>query len=109
MTTQVQIKAPPHLNGRHQHTYDAIFRHPAAHNLEWHDVRSLLDAVADVVEEHNGSLHVPRNGHLLVLHAPNHKAGASVEDLLAIRRFLEQSGETASPPMVAATGPEPRE
>src|SRR5271155_5586495 len=100
MTTQNRLNAPPHLNGRHQHTYEAIFRHPAAHNLEWHDVRSLLSAVADVTEGHNGSLQVTRNGHLVSLHAPKHKDVATVEELLAIRRFLEQSGETAGSPAV---------
>jgi hypothetical protein len=101
MTTQERLKTPPHLNGRHRHTYEAIFRHPAAHNLEWHDVRSLLDALADVAEEANGSLQVTRNGQMVILHAPRHKDVATVEDLLAIRRFLEQSGETAIPPPVA--------
>jgi hypothetical protein len=101
MTTQERPQAPAHLNGRHQQTYDAIFRHPAAHNLEWHDVRSLLAALADVSEEHNGSLRVTRNGHTAILHAPKHKDATSVEDLLAIRHFLEQSGEPASPPEVA--------
>lgn len=101
MTTEDRPEAPPHLDGRHQHTYEAIFRHPAAHNLEWHDVRSLLAALADVTEEHNGSLHVTRNGQQVILHAPKHKDVATVEDLLAIRRFLEQSGETAIPPPVA--------
>jgi hypothetical protein len=101
MKTQDHVKAPPQLNGRHQHTYEAIFRHPAAHNLEWHDVRSLLAALVDVSEGHNGSLQVTRNGQMVILHAPKHKDVASVEDLMAVRRFLEQSGETASPPAVA--------
>jgi hypothetical protein len=98
MTTPDRHQSPPELNGRHRRTYEAIFRHPAAHNLEWHDVRSLLDSLADVTEEHNGSLHVSRNGQNLFLHAPNHKDVATVEDLLAIRGFLEQSGETTIPP-----------
>ena len=104
MTTQDRPIAQPHLNGRHQNTYEAIFRHPAAHNLEWHDVRSLLDALADVTERHNGSLHVTRNGHVGNLHAPKHKDVATVEDLLAIRHFLEQSSEPATaPPMTPGT------
>ena len=41
MTAEDRLTTPPHLNGRHRHTYEAIFRHLAAHNLEWHDVRSL--------------------------------------------------------------------
>jgi hypothetical protein len=102
MTANDRLKTLPHLNGRHQHTYETIFRHPAAHNLEWHDVRSLLAAVADVVEEDNGSLQVTRNGQIVILHAPKHKDVATVEDLLAIRRFLEQSNDTALPAPVAA-------
>jgi hypothetical protein len=101
MTTQHKVKTKPNLNGRHKHTYDAIFRHPTAHNLEWHDVRSLLDALADVVEGHNGALQVTRNGQALSLHAPKRKDVAAVEDVLAIRRFLEQSGEAAIAPSVA--------
>jgi hypothetical protein len=99
MTTQIQFDAPPHLNARHQHTYEAIFRHPAAHNLEWHDVRSLLGALADVAEGQNGTLKVTRNGQTVVLHVPKHKDVATVDDLLAIRHFLDNSGETtiASP------------
>jgi hypothetical protein len=93
MTIHVRPTTPPHLNGRHQHTYEAIFRHPAARNLEWHDVRSLLDAIADVAERHDGSLQVTRNGQVVILHAPKHKDVAAGEDLLTIRRFLEQSGD----------------
>lgn len=98
MTTQDQPKAPPDLNGRHRHTFDAIFRHPTSHNLEWHDVRSLLDAVANVEAEHNGSLLITRNGQTMNLHAPKHKDVASVEDLMTIRHFLERSDETINPP-----------
>ncbi len=104
MTTQNQLKTSPHLNGRHQHTYEAIFRHPAAHNLEWHDVRSLLDALGEVVEGNNGAIHVKRNGQMVTLHTPKHKDVATVEDLLAIRHFLEKSGDAVTvPPVVPGT------
>ncbi|QJW95177.1 hypothetical protein [Frigoriglobus tundricola] len=95
------VPTPPHLNGRHRHTYDAIFRHPAAHNLEWHDVRSLLDAIANVTEEHNGALRVTRNEHAITLHAPRHKDVATTDDLMTIRKFLEQSAEVPTAPAVA--------
>jgi hypothetical protein len=101
MTTQERPETPPHLSGHHQRTYEAIFRHPAAHNLEWHDVRSLLAAIADVVETHNGSLQVTRNGHATILHPPKHKDVATIDDVLAIRHFLELSGGTASPQPVS--------
>lgn len=99
MTTLDQHKSPTHLNAHHKKIYDEIFRHPAAHNLEWHDVKSLLAALADVTEGRDGALKVTRNGHSLILHLPKHKDVSAVEDLPAIRRFLEQSSE----PDVAST------
>ncbi len=94
MTTQEKAKHPAHLDGHHQRTYEAIFRHPTAHNLEWHDVRSLLGALADVEEKHNGSLQVSRNGTQAILHPPKHKDVASVDEILTIRRFLEALAES---------------
>jgi hypothetical protein len=103
MTTQDQLKAPSDLNGRHQHTWDAIFRHPSAHNLEWHDVRSLLAALGDVADGQNGALQVTRNGHVMNLHAPKQK-DICADDLPEIRRFLDHSSETAiSQPVARAT------
>jgi hypothetical protein len=97
MTTQDRPTTPFRLNGRHQITYETIFRHPTSHNLEWHDVRSLLAALADVTEGHDGKIEVTRAGQRLILHAPKHKDVADVEDVLAIRRFLEKTGATEMP------------
>ena len=40
-----------HLDHHHQVTVQGIFRHPVGHNIEWHDVLSLLDKVGNIVEE----------------------------------------------------------
>lgn len=82
----------------HQRTYETIFRHPAAHNLEWRDVRSLLGELADVEEEPNGNLKVTRNGQTLVLHVDRHKDVAQVDELLKIRHFIERSGGVVPQP-----------
>jgi hypothetical protein len=87
------------LSGSHRRTYDAIFRTPAARNLSWRDVRSLLGALAEVVEEPNGNLKVTRNAQKLVLHASLDK-DIGMEELTEIRRFLERS-EVASPEATA--------
>ncbi len=97
MKCQDQVKSPTHLNASHQRTFEAIFRHLTSHNLEWHDVRSLLAALADVAEEHDGTLRVTHNGQSTILHVPKHKDVATVEDVLALRHFLDQSGEIAIP------------
>jgi prephenate dehydrogenase len=75
----------------HQTTYNAIFQHPIAHNLQWHDVRSMLDALAEVTEEHNGNLKFTRHGEVLVLHPPKHKDLSDSTEVMQIRHFLERS------------------
>jgi hypothetical protein len=79
------------LSGTHLRTYNEIFRHPVSHGLEWRSVRSLFSHVAEVVEQPNGNLKVTRNGHSMVLGAPRTKEVADVDDLMGLRRFLEQS------------------
>ncbi len=86
-------KQPSHLSGHHRHTYEAIFRDPVAHNLEWHDVISLLNEIANVAEEKNGVFQVTCNGQTLSLDTPKHK-DAPVEMVLEIREFLERLEES---------------
>jgi hypothetical protein len=61
------------LSGSHKKTYDAIFHHPAPHNLQWREVRSMLETLADQVLEHEGTLKVILNKQTLVLHQPDGK------------------------------------
>lgn len=82
----------PQLSSSHRRIYDGIFRHPVARNLGWRDVRSMLGALAEVVEEPNGNLKITRNGQTLVLHASLDKNVAEIEELMQIRHFLERSG-----------------
>ena len=93
-------KPPSHLSGSHRHTYEAIFRQPVSHNLEWHDVVSLLNEIAQVVEGHNGDFQVTRNGQMLSLPAPKHK-DTPIEMVQEIRHFLERS-EASTPAKVSS-------
>lgn len=81
-----------HLTGSHQNTMSAIFRHPVARNLHWRDVRSLLGALANVVEETNGNLKVTRAGQTLIVHPSYDKVVAGIDEVMEIRHFLERSG-----------------
>jgi hypothetical protein len=47
-----------HLSGRHRDTLRQIFEHPVSHNIEWHAVVSLLEAVGTVTTHHDGKLEV---------------------------------------------------
>ena len=84
------------LSGSHRRTYDSIFRHPAARNLGWRDVRSMLGVLGEVVEEPNGNLKITRNGQTLILRPSLDKNVAEIEELMEIRHFLERSGAVAS-------------
>ena len=53
------VGEPGHLNSHQRDTLAQIFRHPLGHNIEWHSILSLLNAVATVQETHKG--HVRRH------------------------------------------------
>jgi hypothetical protein len=86
------------MSGTHQTTYNAVFQHPIAHNLQWHDVRSMLSALADLTEEHNGNLKFTRHDKTLIIHPPQHKDFSDVKELMKIRHFLEHSNVTPQEP-----------
>ncbi|MEH1886988.1 hypothetical protein [Nostoc sp.] len=79
----------------HQTTYNAIFQHPVARNLQWHDVRSMLNALTDETQEHNGTLRFTRNGETLTVHPSKHKDLSDIHELMQIRHFLERSAVPA--------------
>lgn len=85
------MHSTPPLAGSHLRTHNRIFQHPASHNLEWHDIRALLDHLGDVEIEANGNLKATRNGHTLVLRPSQTKDVAQIEDLISLRHFLQQS------------------
>jgi hypothetical protein len=90
----------PSLTGSHLRTYNTIFQHPISHNLEWRQVRSLFEHIAQVVEQPNGNLKIIRNGESLVLHSPRTKDVAEMAELMEIRHFIERS-EKAVPPVAS--------
>jgi len=94
----------PHLNGHHRTTLDSIFRHPASHNVEWHDVLSLLQHIGTVTERHNGDYEVAIGGHAIIVDRPK---GHDLEgdQLRTLRHFLAQAG--ISPDDDAASMPAP--
>lgn len=83
----------PPLTGSHLRTYNTIFQHPISHNLAWHDVHSLFRHIGQVDVEPNGNLQVTRHGQVLVLHAPRTKDVGEVDELMALRHFLERSAQ----------------
>ena len=86
---------PSTLSGADKATYDAIFRHPVAHNLEWRSLISVFNHLGELEEGANGKLKFSRNGQTLTLHSRG--KDVEVEDLMHIRHFLDGSKAAAAP------------
>jgi hypothetical protein len=61
------------LSHHHRETIDKIFGHPTSGNVEWRQVRSLLEAVGTVTEEHSGRIVVQVGPDRKTFHVPRDK------------------------------------
>jgi hypothetical protein len=82
---------PAQLSSHHHDTLQQIFRHPTGHNIEWHDVLSLLEAVAVVREGHDGRYIVTLGGETETIDRPKHK-DIDVQLVIDLRRMLRVAG-----------------
>ena len=80
-----------HLSGHHRETISQILQHPVSHNIEWRAVVSLLQAVAQVEETHNGKLLVTLGGETETFEPSNHK-GINTQQVVDLRRMLRGAG-----------------
>ena len=80
-----------HLNSHHRDTVALIFQHPAGHNIEWHDVLSLLEAVGSVKEESNGHYRVTLGTETETFEPPRHK-DIDLQQVVDLRRMLKNAG-----------------
>jgi len=98
----------PHLNGHHRDTVEAIFGHPTSHNIEWHDVLSLLEAVGTVEERHDGRFHLVLGEADVVISRPRHK-DIDTQQVVDLRHLLTAAGygpdATGAPPVADGDGP----
>jgi hypothetical protein len=81
------------LNAHHRATVEKIFRHPVSHNIQWHDVLSLLQSVAEVTEGHDGRYKVALGGQAVTLDAPAHH-DVNEQMVIDLRRMLNNAGIT---------------
>jgi hypothetical protein len=84
----------PHLSSHHRDTLLQIFQHPTSHNIEWHDVLSLLEATGTVEQEHDGKYHVRLGDTVEVITKPKHK-DIDVQQVVDLRRIYTAAGYDA--------------
>jgi hypothetical protein len=78
-------------NPHHRQTLLQVFQHPVSHNLEWHAVQSLLEAVGSVELRHDGGYAVHVGAETAFFDRPKDK-DLDVEQVLAVRRLLTAAG-----------------
>jgi hypothetical protein len=78
------------LSNNHRETIERIFSHPSSGNIEWRQVRSLLEAVGTASEEHNGKLKVTLGGETEVLQPP-HAKDIDQQMIVDLRRMLARA------------------
>jgi hypothetical protein len=81
------------LDSHHRATVEKIFTHPVSHNIQWHDVLSLLQSVATVREEHDGRFAVTLGPETETFDAPRHH-DIDEQQVIDLRRMLKGAGIT---------------
>ena len=80
-----------HLNSHQRDTMAQIFNHPLSHNIEWHSVVSLLNAVGTVQETHKGHVLVTLGDDSDTFDPKRHK-DIDADQLANLRRLLRKAG-----------------
>ena len=96
---------PERLNNQHKDTLLQLFQHPTSHNIEWHAVLSLLEAVGTVEQRHDGKIVVHVGGETRVFVRPRHK-DIDTDLVVELRRMLTSAGYGAVVDELEAKGKE---
>jgi hypothetical protein len=85
------VGSPTDLNSHQRDTLAHVFRHPTSHNIEWHAILSLLNAVGTVRETGKGHIEVTIDNTVEVLEQTRRKE-VDAEQLALLRRLLRNAG-----------------
>jgi hypothetical protein len=79
------------LDAHHQATVEKILGHPMSHNIQWHDVLSLLESIGHVTEERDGRFRVTLGSETQTFDAPRHH-DIDEHQVVDLRRMLRGAG-----------------
>ena len=82
------------LGSHHRDTVQRLFAHPASGNIEWREVKSLLESIGAASEAPDGALRVTLGGETEVLRRP-HGKDIDVQMVVDLRRMLTRAGLSA--------------
>lgn len=84
---------PFKLDHHHRLTMQKIFGHPLNHNIQWHDVCSLLSRCGEVHETHRGNWAVTLDGET-VSFGSTRSRDLTEDQVVKVRHFLRGVGLT---------------
>jgi hypothetical protein len=84
---------PTELKSHHRVTAGKILAHPAGHNIEWHDVASLLSQIGTITEEANHRFTVTVGDETEVFDRPKGD-DLDTQQVVDLRRMLRAVGIT---------------
>ncbi len=96
---------PLQLSGHHRDTLLQIFQEPTGHNVEWHDVMSLLGAVGSIEQRHD-DMFVFRIGEETEVMERSSDKDIDGQQLVDLRRLLASAGYDAVAAEFEAQGKE---
>ena len=79
------------MDSHHRATVERIFAHPTSHNIQWHDVVSLLEAVGTVTESHDGHLKVTLGPETQTFEVSGRR-DVDTQTVVDLRRMLRGAG-----------------
>ena len=79
------------LSSHHRNTLEKLYAHPAAGNIEWREVKSLLESIGATSEETDGALKVTLGDETEVFHRP-HGKDVDTQTIVDLRRMLRSAG-----------------
>lgn len=81
------------LDHHHRITAQKIFGHPLNHNIQWHDVQSLLERFGVVHESHRGNWAVTVDGETTSFGSTRTR-DLTEDQVMKVRAFLRSLGLT---------------
>jgi hypothetical protein len=81
------------LDHHNRLTAARLFRHPTSHNIQWHDVQSLLEAIGEGRETTHGSYEIVIDGQVDYVKGPIGR-DLSEENVVHVRKILRHAGIT---------------
>ena len=84
----------PHLDNHHRNTLRQIFEHPVSHNIEWHAVTSLFDAIGTVTV-HSGKVTITVGAERQIFDHPSGK-DVDAQMVVDLRHMLTAAGYAPS-------------